>query len=378
MADYMNATAGLPEQGQRVDQMGFWPGVNQGLTQQIAAPVRRNALEQADLALQSARAKFSEEQDPAAIAGRKQAIASKMATDTATIAEQPSKTKYNIDKAISMHKMLPMEEQGRLQELKQKLESSEGTAAAKVFNELADSAQQLEKVPEQMRPAAYEQLISKVKSQNPGQKIPDRFATYNPQGVRDLQLGFMARVESVGQRQKMDEKRLEEQAKKDMEAARDASHLEGVKYTANASSGASRYATDQRRESEKVVKPELENVRLNRILSSPTKKQEYAKKNGIDVGDVDEVIQAQIKTNKDEINRTTAEKLTKMRVESAWMPGSPDKGKSASDMFREELQKLSGGSPKQKYEVGKAYPDSKGKMRTFNGGDVTNESNWSK
>src|ERR1035437_3990938 len=113
--DYMNPGSGLPEQGQRVEQLGFWPGVNQGLGQQIMAPVRDNANAMRDLELQKARANFAEEQAPAAIAGRQQAIVAKMATDTGTIATQPSLTADHVAAYEAHLKLIPAENKAAIE-----------------------------------------------------------------------------------------------------------------------------------------------------------------------------------------------------------------------------------------------------------------------
>ena len=344
MADYFNPSSGLPDPNtyERMPGGGFWTGKTAADNQLALAPFRQNALSQQDLALQEAKAKFGEWSDPNAVAGRQQSIAAKMATDTGTVQEQPSKTQYNIDKALSLHRMLPMEEQNRLQELKKKLTDSEGTASAKVFNELADSAQQLEKIPPAMREPAYNQMMEKVKAENPGQKIPNRFLTYSPEGVRDLQLGFMARVESVGDQQK----KSEQAAKDAAETARNRETIAGHIKSSGIAAGATIKSAQIRADIEKPVKPDLQANMDSLTLNSPAQLRKFMQKNEMDEDSAKSFLQTRIQSNKEEHARSEARKNADSQINEKFsLPANhPNRNKTWNDYYQENLSKMSGTS----------------------------------
>jgi hypothetical protein len=256
--------------------------------------------------------------------------------------------------------MLPIEEQDRIRELKKKYTDQEGTGKAKVFNELSDSVQQLEGVPEQMKEVAYHQMLNKVREQNPGVTIPERFSTYNQQAVRDLQLGFMARVESVGDMQK----KSEQAAKDAAEMARTRETIAGHVKSAGISAAGGIKQAEIRAAVEKPQRPDVQATLDNLTLNSPTKLAAYAKKNGLDEDEARAVLKAQVDSYRQDKLMAEARKRAELRVGSSFMKGSPDQGKSATDILDEEVAKITGKQPamsakeyKQKYPQYKNIPD---------------------
>ena len=236
--DYMNPGSGLPEQGQRVEQLGFWPGVNQGLGQQIMAPVRDNANAMRDLELQKARANFAEEQAPAAIAGRQQAIVAKMATDTGTIATQPSLTADQVAGHEAHLKLIPAENKAAIEAASQAYNKSRGTPQQAVYDGLSDMAPEINSAPPGMKPILWMSKIAELQHLYPDSEIPEDMKQWSPENETQIQHNYMGRVHSVADTQKKEESRAAKESAITVEEMRAKASLDAARIHAGGMIGA--------------------------------------------------------------------------------------------------------------------------------------------
>lgn len=344
MADYFNPGSGLPDQNQNpMISGGFAGGWNQGQTQQIMQPFRQNARDQQELALEEARAKFAEWSDPASVATRKSEIKTKGEEARARQKVLPSETKWKIAEHNSWFKQQPYEEQLNIQNYTNKYNEAKGKPQRDLMDTLADIAPELDKVPTQMKPAAWESAVRRAQEKHPGVKIDPKYYQYTPELESDIQRMFKARVHSYAEEQKLVAQREKDAA--DME--REKVKVSGQSAVAGIHEGGAMAREKLRVESDnRNTNPGQADERDKAILRNPNRLAAYAKVAGYSsVEEAKAAIEGNIAGRKEDRLYKIAADGAKARIANSIMPGSLDKGRTYGDILNEELATLTSKKP---------------------------------
>ena len=342
MADYFNPASGLTDPSTFASQPGggFWAGATQGMNQATMQPFRDNALSQQDLALKDAQMKFQEASSPAAVAGRQQAIAAKMATDTGTVQTQPSLTASQIAEHESHIRQLPAEEQAAIAKNAEISRQLKGKPQQELFDAAANMSVELAQVPGPMKEAYYQSKLQEFQQTHPDTKIPDSYKQLTPQLERQMQLAHMGQIHNVVTEQKLAEQELKNKGG----LAEAQAHAGGTVAAARINESGAMAREKLRIDSDfRNSNPGQAQQADMKLLDSPARVESYAKANGFKSSEeAKTAIQGRIDARTQDMNQKTALELAKIRANNSIMPGSPDQGRTAGDLYREELGKLGG------------------------------------
>lgn len=154
----------------------FWSGYQAAEKRQMMTPFMENAKQREALELQKKQQETMEFMSPEARDAR-------MSKFGATAA----KNQFDAAEARQKLELLPHDRKLKIAETKQKIDQIEAAPVKEMIKELGASAQSIRRLPEQHRPMAYQQLLQRLKMQNPSMQIPPQFQQYSPQLMQELE-----------------------------------------------------------------------------------------------------------------------------------------------------------------------------------------------
>ena len=165
---YTNPFAGLPDTN--FPNNPFWSGVKSGEREAMMAPFRGMEQERQSMDLQKKKMEYGEFASPEAQAAR-------LSQRTATISANKLKAEQD---AMELAR-LPKEEQLKIVELRNKMNSAEAAQFRPFLDFMGQASARLESVPENGRELAWSRELDLLKQTHPGVQIPEQFSRYSPQ-----------------------------------------------------------------------------------------------------------------------------------------------------------------------------------------------------
>jgi hypothetical protein len=200
--NYMNPFSAIDP-----SQLGSGATVSQaamaGAKATAAQPFIDMAQQSQGIDLATALQKFKEMMDPASVEARMSEQQLKGATNKANMELLPHQTAAAKAKAISDLELQPYMTEQKREEAIQAAREAQGKPAAALFAMGSEMYEAIEKVPEPMRPIAYQQMLERWKAQNPGAPIPKGMETYTPKTMQGLGMMRYGQLNSVGHQQGM-------------------------------------------------------------------------------------------------------------------------------------------------------------------------------